>query len=101
MGLDLSDNGIPASEDETLSTVVETAIRHALDLNRNTVSFNTAASLRGHEAEVADVCAELKKKFPALQEIVPSRLGPGATVYLNKKPSGFKKFVLSLATAEV
>lgn len=99
-GLDL-DFGTAARDHQSLRESAETAIQAALQMKSNSISFNTAASLRRRDTEVSSLCQELQQKYPALQEIVPSRIGNGATVYLNKKPGRIRKFLKSLATAEL
>ncbi|TAL34833.1 MAG: hypothetical protein EPN97_08205 [Alphaproteobacteria bacterium] len=99
-GLDL-DFGTAAQDRQDLRESAEAAIQAALKLGRSSVSFNTAASLRGRDTEIGNLCHELRQKYPALTEIVPSRVDTGATIYLNKKPGRVKKLLFSLVTAEM
>ncbi|MEZ0222909.1 MAG: hypothetical protein ACAH83_00015 [Alphaproteobacteria bacterium] len=99
-GLDL-DFGTAAQDHQNLRESVEAAIQAALKMQSNSISFNAAASLQGRDTEVSNLCHELRQKYPALQEIVPSRIGNSATAYLNKKPGRVRKFLLSLTTAEI
>lgn len=102
MGLDIDSSAaaLPESDDD-LTAIAESAIRRALDANQTSVSFNTVASLAGRENEVAGVVAELQKKFPGLQELVPLRFETGATAYLHKKPGAVRKFLRSISAAEI
>ena len=101
VGLDIGNDSLPSSDDSvSLRDIAESAIQSALKGNRNRITFNTV-SLKGREAELAEVCADLQKQYPGLQEIVPSRVDGTATAYLNEKPGPVKKFLLRFVTADV
>lgn len=99
-GLDL-DFGTAADDNRALRESAEAAIQVALRLKSNRISFNTGASLEGRETELANMTAELQKQYPALTEIVPSRVDNSATAYLNEKPGTVKKFLVSLTSPDV
>jgi hypothetical protein len=101
MGLDIGTLGTPGDEQEGLLAAAESAIRKALDRRHNSISFSTAASYVGRENELAEACASLKTKFPALVEITPVHTIAGATVYLNKKPNALTRLVRKIATADM
>jgi hypothetical protein len=93
MGLDIGDIVEDRQETSDLLSTAESAIRLALRCKCSSISFNTAASYVGREAELDQACAALKEKFPALVEIVPSQVDTGATVYLHKKPDPLTRLV--------
>jgi hypothetical protein len=101
MGLDIGDDIRTKDEPgDSLRDIVESAVQSALRIshNRVTISFNPAAVKAG---DLDAVCADLQKQYPALKEIVPSRVDGNAIAYLNEKPGKAKKFLLRFTTAEI
>ena len=99
-GLDL-DFGTVADDQRLLRESAEAAIQIALRRNSSRISFATASSLLGREAELAGLTAELRKKYPALKEIVPSRDDNSVTACLNDEPGPVKKILVSPTMADV
>jgi hypothetical protein len=101
MGLDIGDMAQAEQETGDLLSVAESAIQLALRCKCNSMSFNTGASYLGREAELAEACASLKAKFPALVEMVPHKADTGVTAYLNKKPNAVTRLVNQYAGSDM
>jgi hypothetical protein len=96
-GLELDASGEEAAP--SLRDVAESAIRSALRLKRDTITFYfNGAALK--DGDVAAVCADLQKQYPALKEIVPGKTD-SATAHLSEQSGQLKKFVLRYKPVEV
>jgi hypothetical protein len=101
MGLDFDFKDAVQPDSGALEDKAEAAIQAALSTGSRRIAFGTAAALKGRDADVEKLCVELQKKYPRLAEIVPNRDGDGASIYLDRKPSAARKFLMRFAPNDI
>jgi hypothetical protein len=112
MGLDIESRDFPTGEEaeafarenttvDLVRAFAEAAIQKALEQKQTHLSFATPEDMRGKDQDLAELCGELKKKYPALVEIVPHLAAAGAVAYLGKKPNAAAKLLHRLKPTDI